>query len=96
MLAAASGQEALDVARGRAETIDLLVTDVVMPGMGGRELAEKLEAETVLYISGYTEESIVREPEDDEIELLQKPFEPGQLAAKVRSLLDAARLRNAA
>jgi FixJ family two-component response regulator len=72
--------------------IDLLVTDVMMPGMGGRELAKKLSALRpeigVLYLSGYTEEAVVT-PEAlvPGASFLQKPFTLQNLAKKVREVL---------
>ena len=73
--------------------IDLLVTDVVMPKMGGKELSEKLFEEypklKVLYISGYTDNAIAHHGVLDEgVLLLQKPFSPQSLAEKVREILD--------
>lgn len=73
--------------------IHLLVTDVVMPGMGGRELFERLAAlhrETqVLYISGYTDDTIAHSGMlDPGVALLQKPFSPDALAHKVRKVLE--------
>ena len=73
--------------------IDLLVTDVVMPKMGGRELSEKLLEEypklRVLYISGYTDNAIAHHGVLDEgVSLLQKPFSSQSLAEKVREVLD--------
>jgi PAS domain S-box-containing protein len=93
VLEASTGAEALELARGHAQTIHLLVTDVVMPGMGGRDLADQLlvarpEAR-VLYVSGYTGNAIVHhgilEPG---LFLLSKPFRPLELAQKVREVLD--------
>jgi FixJ family two-component response regulator len=73
--------------------IDLLVTDVVMPKMGGKELSAKLFEEypklKVLYISGYTDNAIAHHGMLDEgVSLLQKPFSPQSLAEKVREVLD--------
>ncbi len=93
VLAAASGHEALRLAERHAGPIHLLVTDVVMPGMNGREVALLLEPahpETkVLYVSGYPDASIVHhgllEPG---LAFLQKPFGPDALARKVREVLD--------
>jgi two-component system cell cycle sensor histidine kinase/response regulator CckA len=77
-----------------ADEIDLLVTDVVMPAMNGRELAEALRPGhpemKVLYISGYTDDAVIaRGIVQPGIAFLQKPFGADRLAAKVRELLDA-------
>src|SRR5579883_1031007 len=87
------GADALQVASNYAGTIHLLVTDVVMPGMGGRELAEslrKLHPELkVLYVSGYTDDAIVRHGIVEATDaFLQKPFTPLALARKVRAILN--------
>jgi PAS domain S-box-containing protein len=95
VLQAASGAEALRVSRAHAGTVDLLLTDVVMPGMGGREVAMLLAAERpglrVLFASGYTAEVIARqgvlEPGTD---LIHKPFTPDALLRRVRERLDRA------
>jgi PAS domain S-box-containing protein len=94
VLEASNGAMALDVASRHTGRIDLLVTDVVMPGMGGRELAEALQAERpgtrVLYLSGYTSETIGRHGvEGSDALLLHKPFSPASLARTVREVLDA-------
>jgi CheY-like chemotaxis protein len=93
VLVAADAPQALGLARDFAGAIDLLITDVIMPGMDGRQLHAALTAERpgllVLYISGYSEEVIanhgVLEPG---LHLLQKPFPMNQLLAKVNELLD--------
>ncbi|HEX6107103.1 MAG TPA: ATP-binding protein [Gemmatimonadales bacterium] len=94
VLAAATPEEALTLEAGYAEPIHLLLADVVMPGMSGREMAEQLCARrrglSVLYISGYADDAIahhgVVEPGTD---FLAKPFTAGTLVAKVREVLDA-------
>jgi nitrogen-specific signal transduction histidine kinase/ActR/RegA family two-component response regulator len=95
MLEARDGSEALQLAERYKGVIDLLVTDVVMPKMGGRELAHRLSAVRplikVLYMSGYAENSAA-EPDilDQNSVWLQKPFPLDSLLHKVREVLDAA------
>ena len=94
VLDANTGFEALSVAQGHAgEEIHLLLTDVVMPKMGGRELAERLlkshSTTKVLYTSGYTSDTIIRHGVlDAEVNFLEKPFTHQQLVMKVREVLD--------
>jgi PAS domain S-box-containing protein len=85
--------EALDIAATYEDEIHLLLTDVIMPGMNGRELYEKLKKRRpdliVLYMSGYTDNVIVHHGVLDEgVNFLQKPFTIRGLAKKVRSVLD--------
>ena len=94
VLEAASGEEALAIYKQHEGQIDLVMTDVVMPKMSGRELAQSLEVLhpgiKVLYMSGYTDDAIVRHGLlDQEIAFLQKPFTPDALMRKVREVLDA-------
>jgi nitrogen-specific signal transduction histidine kinase/CheY-like chemotaxis protein len=95
VLEAADGLQALRVAKEfMGPTIHLLLTDVVMPQMGGRALAERLAALLpgikTLFISGYTGEGITYGSEvEPRIDLLQKPFSPATLAQKVRAVLDS-------
>jgi CheY-like chemotaxis protein len=93
--AAASGEEALQAARTRAREIDLLVTDVVLPGATGREIARQLQTLQpglrILYVSGYAEDAIVRRGVlEPGLEFLEKPFTPAELARRVRQVLDSA------
>jgi PAS domain S-box-containing protein len=91
---AENGQHALQLLeQGRGQRIDLLVTDVVMPEMGGPELASCLLAErpelNVLYISGYTNNAALQELRlQRPLRFLQKPFTPYTLAGRVRDVLD--------
>jgi CheY-like chemotaxis protein len=94
VLAAADGEAALVLARQYPHPIDLLLTDVVMPGINGRELAELMTQERpelrVLFASGYTDDaSLLHGIRTDELSFLQKPFSPADLVRRVRSLLDA-------
>ena len=96
VLRAPDGQTALELAAAHAGEIAILVTDLVMPGMSGRELAEALTALRpglqVLYISGYTDDAVVRHGILAEgLAYLQKPFSAEALAAKVRQVVDACR-----
>jgi PAS domain S-box-containing protein len=92
LLEASSGPDALELSRSHMGPIHLLVTDVVMPGMTGRELANRLlEARPqikVLYVSGYTGDVIGRQGVlDPGMAYLPKPFTPAQLALRVREVL---------
>lgn len=96
VLEAHRGDAALSISNSYDGPIDLLVTDVVMPGMSGREVAQRLETLRpglpVLYISGYTDHAIVHHGVlEAGITWLQKPFTPIALARKVREMLDAPR-----
>ena len=93
VLAAADGDSAIAISRAFPGRIDLLVTDVVMPGMNGRELAEQLEIMRrgirVLFVSGYTDDAVLLKGVSlDERTFLQKPFTSLQLAKRVRVVLD--------
>jgi two-component system cell cycle sensor histidine kinase/response regulator CckA len=90
---ASNGAEAYDRFENECTEIDLLITDVVMPGMGGRELSEKVISRCptikVLFTSGYTDDAIIRHGiVDQEKNFLQKPFTFDALARKVRAVLD--------
>jgi CheY-like chemotaxis protein len=89
---AANGEEALRLLALPGEPVDLLVTDVVMPGIDGGGVAEAVKqrfpAAKVLYLSGYTSDAVVRHGiQRHEVAFLQKPFSPAALAAKVRDVL---------
>ena len=91
---AADGPSALELSARHTGEIAVLVTDVVMPGMSGRELAERLAptrpAMKVLYTSGYTDDAMVRQGVlNAGVAFLQKPFVPDSLARKVREVLDS-------
>ncbi|MCE9566340.1 MAG: PAS domain S-box protein [Planctomycetes bacterium] len=93
VLAASDGRRALRAIENHQGSIDLLVTDVVMPGMGGGELAEAVREQfphiKVLFSSGYTDDSVVRQGIlEAEVAFLQKPYSPQSLARKVRQILD--------
>jgi signal transduction histidine kinase len=93
VLEAGNGSKAVEISRGHRGPIHLLMTDAVMPGMSGRELAQRLHDDRpdikVLYVSGYTDDSVLRngllEPGTA---FLQKPFTRDSLARKVREVLD--------
>ncbi len=93
VLDASCGEEALQISDTTEGAIDLLLTDVIMPGMSGKELSavvkEKRPGIKVLYMSGYTDESIAqRGILDPGITFIQKPLTPGKLAKKLREVLD--------
>ena len=84
---------ALEVFAEHGEQIDMLLTDVVMPGMGGRMLAERLREISpglpVLFMTGYTDDEILHHGvQSAEVPLIEKPFTPSALVARVREVLD--------
>ena len=96
VLEASDGLQALQRYEAEGDRIDLVLSDVVMPRMSGRELVDRVRAirpdTRVLYMSGYTEDAIVRHGvRDASTVLLGKPFAPADLLAKIREVLDRAR-----
>jgi CheY-like chemotaxis protein len=91
-----SGEAAVTRCTSYEGAIDLLITDVVMPGIGGREVAERLQTLRprlrALYMSGYTDDAVVLHGVlAEDMAFLQKPFSALALAMKVRQVLDAPR-----
>jgi CheY-like chemotaxis protein len=92
---ARDGATAVSLGEQHRGRLHLVVTDVILPGMGGREAAERLlklqPNVKVLFLSGYTDDAVVRHGIlEAEVALLQKPFSPMALAQKVREVLDVA------
>jgi PAS domain S-box-containing protein len=91
LLEAADGKQALDIASAHPGRIDLLLSDLIMPVMGGLELAERLTATRpgvpVLFMTGYREHARLRGWNGDEPDVISKPFRPDELAARVRAAL---------
>jgi nitrogen-specific signal transduction histidine kinase/CheY-like chemotaxis protein len=94
VLTAADGEEALSISQDPELEINLFITDVVMPQIGGRELAERITAVRprlpVIFMSGYTDDAIVRHGLlDAKLAFIQKPFDSASVARKVREVLDS-------
>jgi PAS domain S-box-containing protein len=92
VLAADSGQHALSIASLHNRPVDVLVTDVVMPGMSGRQISQilgsLLPALKTIYMSGYTDDAVVRHGiRESAVAFLQKPFSLATLARKVREVI---------
>jgi CheY-like chemotaxis protein len=92
VLEAANGQDALALCREQGKRVELLITDVLMPHMGGRELVERLQTQghnmKVLYVSGYTDDTTIHSGElPAGTAFLQKPFTLGSLLDKVKEVL---------
>lgn len=94
ILVADSGSQALEICQRDGSTIDLLLTDVMMPGMSGLGLVRSLRSLShdfpVLYMTGGTLDSLSDEL-DPQAALLRKPFDPTSLVRSIRNFLDAAR-----
>jgi PAS domain S-box-containing protein len=92
LLLATSAEEALKLDDGHRGPIDLLLTDAIMPGKSGIELAAAMAARRpglpVIIMSGYTEETLTGAPLEKPISLLQKPFTPRELRRRIRDVLD--------
>lgn len=93
VIAARSGAEAVQLAETSPGKIDILLTDVVMPGMGGKELARTFQGlhpdSKVLFMSGYSEDVVIRHGiEQEGVAFIQKPLIPHKLALKLREALD--------
>ncbi len=93
VLAAASGEEALQRLDDAGHPVHLVVTDVVMPGMSGPELAEQIRRRDlpvrILFTTGYTDDAVLRHGVREEgLHLIHKPYSTGALTAKVREILD--------
>ena len=92
VLVAAHPRDALDFSTRHAGKIDLLLTDIVLPGMNGRDLAEKFRelrpTTRVVFTTGYSQDESVRRDQIDRNQLLEKPFVPSALLRKVREVLD--------
>jgi CheY-like chemotaxis protein len=96
VLAVPSGAKAYKILQSATEEIDLLLSDVIMPHMSGPELVERARHMwphlRVLFMSGYARGAIAHQSElPGDVELIQKPFQPEDLAAEVRRVLDAPR-----
>ena len=95
VLEAGDGAAALEQARSFEGPIDLLVTDVVMPKIGGRELAESLISDrpstTVIFVSGYAQDLVLDGDTKIDITVLQKPYTLAELGSEIRTRLDQAR-----
>ncbi len=101
VLEASNGDDALKICAGHKGKIDLLVTDVMMPRMSGRELADRLIALRpelrILYVSGYTDDAMLSSGSfPSGTAFLQKPFTLGSLLGKVREVLDIGQSRRGA
>ena len=92
MLSAADGQRALGILQARDKKIDLMITDLIMPQIGGRELVEQLPirhfATRVLFMSGYADKDWYPDKARMQHAFIEKPFQPETLLLKIREILD--------
>jgi two-component system, cell cycle sensor histidine kinase and response regulator CckA len=93
VLQASSGEQALEIAATATNPVDLLLSDIVMPGLNGRQLVQRLRAEQpglrVILMSGYSDAEVLKHREvPPDTPFLQKPFTPAQLLTRVRDTLD--------
>jgi two-component system, cell cycle sensor histidine kinase and response regulator CckA len=100
VLMASSGREALTIAERHAGTIDLLITDVIMPDLNGREVADRLRdlrpGLLVLFVTGFTSETILRHGDPESFKpVIRKPFSPETLSLKIREILNASNCSSA-
>lgn len=100
VIEASDPARAVEISEGLGQNLDLVITDVIMPGSSGPKLADRLLFRyphlKVLFISGYTNNAILQEHLSENAFYLQKPFTPISLAQRVREILDAVQLtRNA-
>ncbi len=98
VIAASSAEEAIEMAENLADPIHLLLTDVIMPGMSGRQLAESILGKRphtkIVYMTGYTDDMVMQHNVlGPGVQLLQKPFTRADLAQKVRATLDGSGAR---
>ena len=92
VMAVSNGQEAVEISEHYPKTIHLLLTDVVMPGLGGREVAEKVRAQRpaikVLFMSGYTDDMVLAHGvQDGTAAFIEKPFAAPKLLGRIRKVL---------
>jgi CheY-like chemotaxis protein len=93
VLVARDADEALELCRGRQEPLDLLLSDVVLPGANGRELADRvttlMPGVRTLFMTGYTGDVLIRHGiREQSVDLIEKPFSPDELLRRVASALD--------
>lgn len=89
-----NGEEALKICLDENIKLDLMITDMIMPRIGGRELAERVRPVRpqlkILFTSGYTDDDVFcRKVDEDGVAFIEKPFAPDALAHKVRQVLDS-------